>query len=93
MIKRLLQISAALAAVAAISGTLWATSDYLGVRPVIKREFQEAMNQLQQNSEAILRIQFENLMAKRKYGELSFDEQQDLCRIAKALKYVGVPGC
>ena len=91
--KRLLQISACVAAISALAGTLWAAGDYLAIRPVLKREFQQAMVQIEQLSAAMLRVQFDNLMRKREYGGLTFDEQQDLCRISTALEYVGVPGC
>jgi hypothetical protein len=91
--KRLIQISATVAAVAALATTLWAAGDYLAVRPIIKREFVQVQAQVEQLSQAMLRVQFENLMRKREYGGLTFDEQQTLCRIAKALGYVGVPRC
>jgi len=94
--KRLIQIGAYAAALAAIGGAAagaWSVGGYLGVRPILKSEFEMVMQQVQQNTEAVLRIQFDNLMARRKYGELTFDEQQTLCQLAAALKYVNVPGC
>lgn len=44
-------------------------------------------------AESILQIRFTQLIQKKEYGGLTFIEQQELCKIAKQLEYVGVPGC
>ncbi len=91
--KRIIQLGAIVAAFVAVGTAAWSAGDYLRIRPVLKSEFELVMNQVQQNTQAVLRITFDNLTRKREYGGLTFDEQQNLCRIAAALEYVGVPGC
>lgn len=88
----------------AVLTILWYSMDYIQVRPIIKREFVYSRSevdernkvltaQLDQANQAILLIQFQLLMQKREYGGLTFAEQQELCRLAYVLGYVGVPGC
>ena len=72
---------------------LWGAGDYTGVRPIIKKEFLVTQAQLDQTNQAVLLIQFQLLIQKREFGGLTYAEQIELCRVAQALGYIGVPGC
>lgn len=89
----ILRLSAFVAASTLLGGTMWAAGDYTGLRPVIKRELLQVQQTLDTNNQTILLMQFQLLMQKRQYGGLTFEEQQRLCSISRALGYVGVPGC
>lgn len=89
----LTRVSATLAALTLIGGSLWAAGDYTGVRPIMKNEFSKLQQILDQNTLALLQVRFQLLMQKQQFGGLDFQEQQELCSIARTLGYVGVPGC
>ena len=91
--KTILTTAAVLAACATIIGTTWAALDYTDLRPILSREFRVTQQQLEDQSKSILLIRFQLLMQKKKQGLWTFDDQQELCRIARVLGYVGVPGC
>jgi hypothetical protein len=86
--------AATIAALILICSTAWSIGDFTGVRPIVKYELQKIQQVLDQNNLAILQIRFQLLMEKLKInGTLEFDEQQELCQIARTLNYVGIPGC
>lgn len=85
--------AATLAALSVIGGSLWAAGDYTGVRPIMKSEFIKVQQTLDQNQLVILQLRFQLLMQKKQFGGLDFQEQQELCSIARTLQYVNVPGC
>lgn len=96
--------AAILAAVSSISWAGWKAGEYTELRPVILKEYieyqiqqQEFIKQLQvqqsQTLQSILQLRFQTLMLQKQYGQLTFAEQQELCRVAKTLEFVGVPGC
>lgn len=87
------QVAATLGALTLICGTLWAAGDYTGVRPILKSEFVKVQQTLDQNQLVLLQLRFQMLMQKKQFGGLDFQEQQELCSIARTLQYVGVPGC
>lgn len=76
-----------------LASMAWVATDWAGVRPVIKREFEVLQAQLTQDEQTLLLLRFQILMQRRQWTVLSFAEQQELCQIAAALQYVGVPGC
>lgn len=84
--------------VIALAAGAWAAGDFMEVRPVIKREFRLAMDQMQQTSESVLLLQFQVLVQKRQYGGLTIQEQSTLCQVVAALNYSGeevkrITGC
>jgi hypothetical protein len=85
--------AATIAALSLIGTTLWAATDFTGIRPALKYELQKIQMVLDQNNLAILQIRLQLLMEKQKFGTLTFEEQQELCAIARTLGYVGIPGC
>lgn len=87
------QIAATLGALTLICGSLWAAGDYTGVRPVLKSEFVKVQQAVDQNQLVLLQLRFQILMQKKQFGGLDFQEQQELCSIARTLQYVNVPGC
>jgi hypothetical protein len=89
----LTKIAASIAALTLIGSTLWAAGDFTGVRPVVKYEMIRIQQILDQNNLAILQIRFQLLMEKKQFGGLTFEEQQELCSIARTLGYVNVPDC
>lgn len=88
-----LKSAAFVGALSLLGGSLWAAGDYTGIRPVLKNEFTKVQQTLDQNNLAILQIRFQLLLQKKQFGGLDFNEQQELCSIARTLGYVGVPGC
>ncbi len=102
--KVLLKAAAIVTAVSVVGGAGWAVGDYTEIRPIIKKEFlvsqnefqtsqQMLLEQIQQNQQITLLLQFKVLEEKRKYSYLTFDEIQERCQIAETLKYVLVDGC
>ena len=89
----ILRTAAIVAALSVIGTTLWAAGDYTGIRPVMKNELIKIQQTLDQNNLILLQLRFQVLMQKKQYGGLTFQEQQELCSIARTLGYVGVPGC
>lgn len=90
----IIKLGGTVSALLMMGGLLWAAGDKTGYRPVIKAEFMTVEQQLEQMSKSVLLLQFQYLMAKKESGGgLTFDEQQQLCRISYALGFVGVPGC
>lgn len=91
-------------AVTTISYAGWKIGDYTKVRPVLLNEYVEYQIQQQkfieklqeqqsQTLQSVLQLRFQTLMLQKQYGELTFAEQQELCRVSKTLEFVGVPGC
>lgn len=85
--------AATIAALTLIGSTLWAATDFTGVRPALKYELKKIEQILDQNNLAILQIRFQLLMEKKNFGGLTFNEQQELCAIARTLNYVNIPDC
>jgi hypothetical protein len=85
--------AATLAALTLIGGSLWAAGDYTGIRPVMKNEFIKIQQSVDQTNLILLQLRFQVLRQKQQYGSLTFEEQQELCGVARALQYVNVPGC
>ena len=93
LMQWILKSAAIVTAITVLGGSLWAAGDYTGVRPVMKNEFIKVQQVLDQNQLVILQLRFQMLMQKKQFGGLDFQEQQELCSIARTLQYVGVPGC
>ncbi len=90
--NRLTLAATILASATSISVAGWTTADYLGVRPIIKREFIPAMDQVQQIQQSVFLMQFQMLTEKRKYQQLTTEEMMQLCAISKILG-IQVQGC
>jgi len=102
--KQILYWGSIAAAISAITTVAWGFGEFTGVRPAMIKELQSvqlqligdldsAKSQIDQLSNSLLLLQFQDLMKKREYAPLTFIEQQEMCRIARVLGYVGVPGC
>lgn len=102
--KSTFKTAALITALGVIGTAAWGFGDYTGLRPIIKKEYDVAQQQTQldqqmlqqqieNNQQVVLVLQFDQLEQKRKFGFLSFDEIQKRCKIAEALKYVLVDGC
>ena len=100
----LFKASAIFIAVSTLGGGAWAIGEFTGLRPATIKELHESETKLAQNAEdalqkldnlsdAMLLIKFQLLSEKQKRGGLEFSEMQELCRIVRVLGYVGVPGC
>ena len=89
----MLRLAGLIVAATTIGTTTWYVGDFTGVRPVYKKEILFVQSEIDQLTQNQLWIQFNFLMQKRQFGGLTFEEQQQLCKVAKLLNYVGVPGC
>jgi len=89
----ILKAAAILTASTTLASAAWIAGDYTEVRPVLLKEFHQLAEESAQVNKAVLLIRFQLLMEKSKFQPLDFDDQQELCRIAKELQFSGVPGC
>lgn len=92
-------------AVVSLSGMLWVGADTIDRRPVLEYEaiqmadlLESKLFKMQEQQVEIVKSlnssKFENLIDKKKAnGSLTFEEKQELCRVAKQLDYVGVEDC
>ena len=91
-------------AIGTIGWASWATTDSLGIRPVMKREFMQlaqtqtdVMQQLQETQQKIIEsqdaIEFRMLMWKQTTGPLSLDEKRQLCSLAAQFNMNREAGC
>lgn len=85
-------VAAILTGSSAIGAAGWTAGDYLEIRPIIKKEFIPAMDQVQQIQQSVLLMQFQLLTEKRKYQPLTTQEMMQLCAIARVLG-ITVQGC
>lgn len=98
MIEILKQMAAAIVALTTIGGAAWAIGQTTGYRPWLlieqndftKSQFQLVMDQTQQNTRILAQFKFDELWAKRKYSELTWEEKMSLCSIALSLSYTVV---
>lgn len=81
-----------LTAISTVAAFSWAAGDYLGIRPIIKREFTPAMDQMQQIQQSVMLMQFQFLIEKQRHQPLTTEEQMQLCAIARVLQ-IAVQGC
>ena len=79
------------AIVAAVTAT-WAMTDYLGIRPVLSREFTELKTTVAVNQRGVLLIRWQILEQKRKTEGLTAAEQVEFCQISRLLGIRG-GGC
>jgi len=89
----LLKAAGLLAASTTLASAAWVAGDYTEIRPVLLKEFHQLAEESAQINKAVLLIRFQLLMERAKFQPLDFDDQQELCRIAKELQFSGVPGC
>lgn len=93
----IIQISATVTACLALTATAWGALEYTDLKPVLSRDFRPALAmleaQIENLSKAQLLIRFQQLDQKLKFNPLTFEEDQERCRIARVLNYVNVPGC
>lgn len=91
--KKILTAGAVVAALSSMSYAAWSALDYTELRPVLIREYRITQQAIDEIGKSVLLLRFQNLMEAQKRGGLSFADRQELCRIARVLGYVGVPGC
>ena len=102
--NKIVRVGALVTSLSAGATAFWTAGDYLEIRPIIKREYlrlaqsqADIVEQLQQSQSAITQnlasLEVKLLLDKKAAVGLSFDEQQRLCRLARELRYVGIPGC
>lgn len=95
MIKTVLTWAAVGGALSSLVFGAWAFGDKTGFRPWLKFE-QDAfvsndlklvMDQTEQNTLAMAKIQFDILWGKKQFGGLNLDEKTSLCKAAQILSY------
>jgi hypothetical protein len=100
----LVQAAALLTAGTTLAGGAWVAGDYTGMRPVIKKEYEQVqadqtqilrglIEQQQQQMNSIFELQYQTYDLKRQRGGLDWSERQKYCSLAKKLDYVGVEDC
>ncbi len=96
-LKRYGALAGSLTAIIAFAGGVYAAVDAANVRPAWKFEHLELQAelkaQLNENRRAIALFRFQYLWEKSKHNRLTFDEQQELCQLARLLDYRNVQGC
>lgn len=76
-----------------LAGSLWAIGDRNDLTWPTKYQFAQLQQQLNEVSKSTLLLRFQFLQSKKASGGgLTFDEEQERCRIAVVLQYVNV-GC
>jgi len=91
--KRIAVLAAGVTAIAGGLGVAWATADYLRVRPVIVREFDELSEQVAAVTRSVELQRWQFLMAKlRANGRLDPAEQWEFCALGRRLGFQ-TPGC
>lgn len=99
--KTILKTAAVYSALMVLVGGAWAFGDKTGYRPWLLGEqnkftteqFQLVMDQSQQNTQAVLSLEFWRLDDQRKLGNLDDEKFQKYCQIAQLLRYFKVPDC
>ena len=90
----IVRIAAIITACSVVGGAAWGIADYTETRPVLEREFVKLQQQAEDMSQSILAVRFWLLMDRLKInGQLTLEEQRELCKLAKELQYIGIPGC
>ena len=90
----IVRIGAIVTAASVIAGTAWAIADYTDTRPVLEKELIQLQRQAEDLSQSVLSVRFWLLMDRLKInGQLTLEEQRELCKLAKELQYIGIPGC
>lgn len=85
---------ALLAAILAMSSTIGGATRSMGIQPILSREFDSAVQQINALGNAVLQIEYDNLIWKLKYnGRLDERDQERLCQLAKILEILTAPGC
>lgn len=92
MINKLVVIASIIGGASTFAAASWTAGDYLGIRPIIKKEFMPAMDQMQKMQESIMLMQFQYLLEKQKHQPLSTEEMMQLCAYARVLG-IAVQGC
>lgn len=89
----LVKLAVSVAALSALCTTAWSIGDYTKIRPVILNEFQTAFDQTQQNTAAILSIEFGLLDQQFRNGILDDYSKRRRCELAYQLRYFSIDGC
>lgn len=101
----IVSLSKTAAAVTSLGGLIWVGADTIDRRPVLEYEaikmadlLESKLFKMQEQQVEIIKSinssRFWNLIDRKKaQGSLSFEEQQELCRVAKQLNYVGIEDC
>jgi hypothetical protein len=91
--KVIITMGAAFGALTTMAFGAWKALDYTELRPALIKELRMSQSSIEDLSQSVLLIKFQLLREKQKLGNLTFEEQQELCRISRVLGYVGVQGC
>ncbi len=86
-------LAGALTAISIAIGQAWGIADDYDVRPVLEYDLIALQKVVEQQAQSSLLQRFYFLLEKTKWGSLTFEETQELCRIARELQFTGVPGC
>lgn len=93
MISNKITLAAAVVTgISALATAGWTAGDYLGIRPIMKREFIPAMDQLEKVQQSVMLMQFQYLIEKQKHQPLTTEEMMQLCAISRVLG-IRVDGC
>lgn len=80
-------------AVGVITGAFWTVGNATGYRPVLIKELEPTVQQLEALGNNFLLLKFQLYQEKRNQGGLLFNELQEYCRIARVLDFLAVEGC
>lgn len=93
--KTLLTWAAVWGAAGSLIFGAWAFGDKTGYRPWLKLEqnafinndLKLVMDQTEQNTLALAKVQFDILWGKKQFGELAYEDKVSLCKSAQILQY------
>lgn len=93
--KSILTTAAVMGALSSFVFGAWAFGDKTGYRPWLKLEqdsfvandLKLVMEQTEQNTLAMAKLQFDILWGKKQFGGLNFEEKVSLCKTAQILGY------
>lgn len=95
--NKLVKYGVAAGAFSSILAVAWPVLSYSELYPILAKSYNIAQvqtdQQLEEMSKAILHLKYMNLLNEKNNGGLSFNDQQEFCRIARVLGYTKAPGC
>lgn len=92
MLDRIKRNAEAILAVAAVLGMAWSVALFADAAPVLSRDLRVVQSQLEQLTDKLLLIEWDNLQGTMKYRNLSTEEQVRLCQLSRLLQ-INAPGC
>jgi hypothetical protein len=82
----------AILAVSALAGLVWTVAVFADAAPVLTRDLRVVQSQLEQLTDKLLIIEWQNLQDTLKFRALTPQEQVRLCQVSEGLK-INAPGC